>query len=72
MTLTKTALHIAAGILIVVALGLLVVGLQTAALLWQIGLVVLTAAMAASLATRWAPEGASRDGEGEQEDDGGG
>jgi hypothetical protein len=56
--MTKRRLRLIASILILVALALIVVGLQSEnTLLWSLGLVTLAVSMAISLATRWIGEG---------------
>lgn len=52
--MTKRRLRVIASVLILVALGCIVVGLQgDDTVVWALGLVVLAVSMAISLATRW-------------------
>lgn len=56
--MTKQALRIAASVLILVALALIVIGLENEQpLVWGVGLVAVAAAMIMSLATRWVGSG---------------
>lgn len=56
--MSKDSVHLIVSVLLLLALGLLVWGLQEDVdLLWQAGLGVVAVAMAGSLATRWVGEG---------------
>ena len=52
--MSRNVLYITASLLILLALGLIVVGLRTSPILWYLGLGAVALAMMLSLATHWA------------------